>query len=279
MPRLIPHVSDLDREVVPLGDDLAPDCYFRSVVLPPDESIKVELPHFESICVVLSGSVNIQVDRESFEAVGVRANIWSGSADSVYLGTQHSSHITAITPNTEIAIIGGRCEADFAPFRILPAEVETVEVGSVETHSRRRISHILGQNARGRAGNLLVSELYANPGCWSGYPPHKHDEERPPTETQFQEIYHYRFNPPTGFGGQYHYLEGESPSCVMTQNGDTFIVEDGYHPTSTSPGHQGYILTTLVGRHQRSLIQYFDPAHAHLMDKIPGISDMRNKFK
>jgi len=279
MPRLIPHASSADREVVPLGDKLASDCYFRLVKLAPNQSIKVELPAFESICVVLSGSVNVHVAQDSFEAVGVRTNIWAGSADSVYLGTQHISQITTHNSTAEVAIIGGRCEAKYAPFRIPPAAVETVEVGSAETHSLRKISHILGQNARGRAGNLLVSELFATPGCWSGYPPHKHDEERPPEETQFQEIYHYRFSPPSGFGGQYHYHEGESPSCVMTRDGDTFIVEDGYHPTSTSPGHQGYILTTLVGRHQRSLVQYFDPAHAHLMDKIPGISDMRNKFK
>ena len=65
----------------------------------------------------------------------------------------------------------------------------------------------------------------------------------------------------------------------MTKEGDTFIVEDGYHPTAASPGHRGYILTILVGKHQRSLIQYFDPQHEHLMSNIPGISEMRNKFK
>ena len=92
----------------------------------------------------------------------------------------------------EVAVAGGRCAGSFAPFRIEPEAVEMVVVGSAETHSRRRIFHILGQNAAGRAGNLLVSELRADAGCWSGYPPHKHDQERPPTETEFQEIYHYR---------------------------------------------------------------------------------------
>ena len=65
----------------------------------------------------------------------------------------------------------------------------------------------------------------------------------------------------------------------MTRHGDTFIVDDGYHPTATSPGHRGYILTILVGKHQRSLIQYFDPQHDHLMSAIPGIGAMRDKFK
>jgi len=137
----------------------------------------------------------------------------------------------------------------------------------------------LGQNAVGRAGNLLVSELYADPGCWSGYPPHKHDTEQPPNETEFQEVYHYRFRPESGFGAQYGYHSDGEPTVVMTRHGDTFLVDRGYHPTVTSPGHEGYIFTILVGRHQRSLLQFFEPAHAHLLSAIPGIQAMRDKFK
>ena len=155
-----------------------------------------------------------------------------------------------------------------------------VDVGSVATHSRRRIFHILGQGAAGRAGRLLVSELYADPGCWSGYPPHKHDTERPPDETAFEEIYHYRFRPESGFGAQICYeSESAGPHAVMTRHGDTFLIERGYHPTVTSPGCEGYIFTILVGHHQRSLVQFFDPRHRHMMERIPGIQGMRDKFK
>jgi 5-deoxy-glucuronate isomerase len=124
-----------------------------------------------------------------------------------------------------------------------------------------------------------VSELYADPGCWSGYPPHKHDEERPPEESEFQEIYHYRFRPETGFGAQFRYGPDKESRVVMTRHGDTFLVDEGYHPTVTSPGHECYIFTILVGRHQRSLVQSFDPAHRHLMNSIPGLQAMRDKFR
>ncbi|NBW88286.1 MAG: hypothetical protein EBR23_16010 [Planctomycetia bacterium] len=136
--------------------------------------------------------------------------------------------------------------------------------------------------AAGRAGNLLVSELYGDEGCWSGYPPHKHDTENPPEETAFEEIYHYRYRPETGFGAQFRYEDdggGADPEVVMTRHGDTFCVDRGYHPTLRAPGHEGYIFTILVGRHQRSLVQSFEPTHRHLMDKIPGIQAMRDKFK
>ena len=138
-----------------------------------------------------------------------------------------------------------------------------VEVGSHDTHSRRRIFHILGQNGAGRAGSLLVSELYGDPGCWSGYPPHKHDTDRLPVETNHEEIYHYRYRPETGFGAQFRYDAdggGEEPEVVMTRHGDTYCIDHGYHPTLRAPGHEGYIFTILVGRQHRGLVQSFEPS-------------------
>jgi 5-deoxy-glucuronate isomerase len=154
-----------------------------------------------------------------------------------------------------------------------------VDVGSNESKCHRTIYHILGQNGRGRAGNLLVSELYCDAGSWSGYPPHKHDEENMPYESDFEETYHYRFNPENGFGGQFCYVDGHEPEAYMTRSGDTFAFRKGYHPTVTSPGHEEYILTILVGKHQRSLVQNFEEQYRYMIENIPGITDMTDKFK
>lgn len=54
---------------------------------------------------------------------------------------------------------------------------------------------------------------------------------------------------------------------------------DVYHPTVTSPGHEEYILTILVGHHQRSLVQYFKDEYQPLMGAFPGVQDMVDKFK
>jgi len=47
----------------------------------------------------------------------------------------------------------------------------------------------------------------------------------------------------------------------------------------TTPGHEEYIFTILVGKHQRLLVWYFKEEHRHLMGQIPGIQDMVDKFK
>jgi 5-deoxy-glucuronate isomerase len=282
MSRLLVAHDNHNRPLIEPGAETLALAYFNLLRLRAGESQTLAVPHCELLCVVLSGQAEITAGGASFERVGRRANIWDGPADSVYCGTCPQVTVRALRDGTEVAVAGGVCATPFAPFRITPEEVSMVEVGSKETHSRRRIFHVLGQNAAGRAGNLLVSELYGDEGCWSGYPPHKHDTERPPEETDFEEIYHYRYRPESGFGAQFCYQDdggGTEPSVVMTRHGDTFCVDRGYHPTLRAPGHEGYIFTILIGRHQRSLVQYFEPQHTHLMAKIPGIQSMRDKFK
>jgi 5-deoxy-glucuronate isomerase len=279
MPQLIRAGDNRNRPIVEPAKGLMALSHFNLLRLQSGDTHTYTSSGCETLCVVLSGRADIAAGGTEFKNVGRRADIWSGPADSVYCGTSPRVTVRAMRDGTEVAVAGALCTQPFAPFRIAPEEVSMVDVGSPATHSHRRIFHILGQNGAGRAGNLLVSELYADEGCWSGYPPHKHDTERPPEETEFEEIYHYRFRPETGFGGQFCYEPNGEPKVVMTRHGDTFLVDRGYHPTVTSPGHAGYIFTILVGRHQRSLVQSFEPAHRHLMDKIPGIQAMRDKFK
>ena len=283
MPNLIRARNNCNAPIVePGGGGPLTLSYFHLLRLGAGEARTLDVPSCELLCVVLAGRADIAACAREFKSIGQRASIWDGPADSVYCGTCPRITVRAQRDGTEVAVAGGWCEQPFAPFRITPGEVEMVDVGSRETHSHRRIFHILGQKDAGRAGNLLVSELYGDDGCWSGYPPHKHDTERPPEETDFEEIYHYRYRPESGFGAQFCYAAeggGAEPQVVMTRHGDTFLIDRGYHPTLRAPGHEGYILTILVGRHQRSLVQFFEPAHRHLMGKIPGIQAMRDKFK
>lgn len=277
MPKHIRARDNVNRAIVD-DDPALPHVHFNLLNLRPGGAIEQSLPRHESVYVVLSGTADIVVDGERFAAVGRRSDIWSGQADSVYAPPGSTVRIDNATGPVEIAVAGGLCDDDgLKPFRIAPDEVAMVDVGSPDTHSRRRIFHILGQNGQGRAGNLLVSELYADPGCWSGYPPHKHDDDRQ-GETAHDELYHYRYEPGTGFGAQIIYADGRS-ECFMVQDRDTILVDRGYHPTVTSPGHRCYIFTILVGKTQRGLVQHFDDRHAHLMSAIPGIQSMRDKFK
>ena len=279
MAEIIRAFDNVNKPIVPIGTDSLPLTYFNLIRLEQNASHAYELSNYESVAVVLAGSCDIRVGNHTFPSVGQRKDIWSGKADAVYAGPNAAVRILANTAGTEIAIAGGYCPKAFEPFRVRPEDVEMVDVGSVETHTHRQIFHILGHNAAGRAGNLLVSELYADDGCWSGYPPHKHDDEQGDEESSFEELYHYRFEPETGFGGQIVYQPDGTSQAFMTRNGDTLLLDGGYHPTVTSPGHREYIFTILVGRQRRSLIQNFHEDHRHLMEVIPGVAAMVEKFR
>ena len=253
--------------------------HFQLLRLARGEGATLSVAGCELAVVVLSGTCEVQVNSERFAGVGHRPDVWSGAGEVVYVPLGAVVSVVGASEAAEVAVVGGRTREVRQPFRVAPEEVEAVEVGSLETHSRRRIVHLLGQRHAGRVGNLLVSELYADGGCWSGYPPHKHDTENPPEETDFAELYHYRFRPESGFGAQLVYDRSGASEAYVTRSGDTFYFTRGYHPTVTSPGHDEYLLTVLVGRHGRSLIQNFQEEHRGLMAVIPGIDAMRKKFR
>jgi len=279
MPDLIRQFDNSNQPIIVPNKGTLSSTYFNLVRLRRGEECRTRVEGIETLYVVLSGNVDLEVDGALFRGVGQRKDIWSGRADSVYAPTGAAVRLRANSDGTEVAVAGGICDKKHSPFRVLPDEVEMVDVGSVETRSHRRIFHLLGQNGLGRAGNLLVSELYCDDGCWSGYPPHKHDEDQGTTETAHEEVYHYRFRPETGFGAQLCFQPDGSSKCFMTRNGDTFLLDRGYHPTVTSPGHEEYIFTILVGKRNRGLVQHFKEDYHYLMGRIPGIQDMVEKFK
>ena len=47
----------------------------------------------------------------------------------------------------------------------------------------------------------------------------------------------------------------------------------------TSPGHEEYIFTILVGKTTRSLVQNFKDEYRYLTKVIPGVKDMVDNFK
>lgn len=283
MPTIIKSCEDDNKSIVDKDNGVLSMTYFNVVQLGKGERFVNQVDGFETVYVVLRGNCDIKVDDESFTSVGQRKNIWSGNADSVYAPSAAEVQVISNQNGTEIAIAGGKCGVRNEPYRIKPEEVEMVDVGSVETHTHRRIFHILGNKDNGRVGNLLVSELYCDEGCWSGYPPHKHDEDlyngNGYEETGFEEVYHYRFNPTNGFGAQFTFQHSNESRCYMIRNGDTVLIDKGYHPTVTSPGHQVYIFTVLVGHTQRSLVQNFKKEYQYLTESIPGISAMCAKFR
>lgn len=281
MPEHIPCYDNKNKAIVDESNNTVLDTYINRVVLREGEQHVHALAHYESCCTVLEGNCNIQTKHSIYKGVGKRKALFEGKPDSVYVPLHDRAEIVATSPRVEILIAGGRAGNEYKSFRVEPEEVDTVQYGSDETKTHRKIYHILGQKQQGMVDKLLVSELFTvGAGGWSGFPPHKHHVDREGKESNHEEVYFFKFNPEHGFGAQFAYVNDDDfgPVYHIKQN-SVIVLDKGYHPVVAAPGYEMYYFTILVGKTQRSLLQHFHPQHSYQLNTIPGIKDMIQKFK
>jgi 5-deoxy-glucuronate isomerase len=277
----IPPHNNHNKAIVDRDDEKTPLCYFNIVKLTKGESFTSKVEGYETCLVPATGSIDVSVAGQHYEAVGKRMHIWQGEPEGVYVPVGTEVTFICVSDNAEIFISGAKHDEVYEPFVVRESDIDPVQYGSDDTKTHRKIKHILGKAQAGKVGRLLVSELFTvGAGGWSGFPPHKHDTDTLPTESRHDEVYNFRFNPEHGFGAQFITQEGEDMGDVYhIRNSSTIQIEKGYHPCVAGPGYEMYYFTILGGLSQRPLHQNFHPEHVYQLDTIPGMKDMINKFK
>jgi 5-deoxy-glucuronate isomerase len=276
----IPPFDNRNEPIVGVDDPRVPLTYFNIVKLKAGAHFDYRLAGYETCVVPATGTVTVETAGETFADIGTRrADVWDGEPEGVYVPTDTAARITART-DAEVFVAGAKHARTLTPFAVRAADLDLVQYGSDDTKTHRKIKHILGAGHHDRVGRLLVSELFTvGKGGWSGFPSHKHDTDRPPEETRHDECYNFRFRPRHGSGLQMlQALDGEPGEAYHVVDGSTVLIDKGYHPCCVLPGYEMYYFTILGGLSQRSLKQYFQPAHADQLHTIPGIMDMVAKF-
>ncbi len=274
--------DNMNEPVVPAHTPFVPLNYFNIVKLAEGETFEYSVPGFETCIVPATGSVDASTCGETFRSLGNRTeDVWDGEPEGAYIPTGSSVALKCVSEKAEVFVAGAKCDEEFDPFEIRADDLDIVQYGSDDTKTHRKIKHILGQKQHGRVGRLLVSELFTvGTGGWSGFPPHKHDTDRPSQETRHDETYNFRFRPSKGSGLQLLQVGEDGPGeAFHVVDGSTFCIDRGYHPCVVFPGYEMYYFTILGGLSQRGLKQYFQPAHADQIHTIPGLSKMIEKFK
>jgi 5-deoxy-glucuronate isomerase len=106
---------------------------------------------------------------------------------------------------------------------------------------------------------LIAGQTVHADGGWSSYPPHRHDGSG--GEPYFEEIYHYRFDPPAGFGVQAIYADDGLAEANLIRDADTLTIDRGYHPVCAAPGYRFTYFWALCGPAER-FQQVDDPVHS-----------------
>ncbi|HYZ78853.1 MAG TPA: 5-deoxy-glucuronate isomerase [Gaiellaceae bacterium] len=214
----------------------------------------------EIALVPLSGRCRVEAEGERYE-LGGREDVFAGLPWALYLPRDTAYSVEA---EGEVAICGSSCDRRREPVLVRPEEVE-VEVRGAG-NATRQINHILKPEFP--AERLLVVEVFTPSGNWSSYPPHKHDEDRPPEEVVLEETYYFRTG---GFAVQRLYSPRHGLDVTETvRDGDLMLVPFGYHTTAAAHGYDLYYLNALAGD-RRSMAAADDPDLAWIRGAWAGL--------
>ena len=103
--------------------------------------------------------------------------------------------------------------------------------------------------------NLVIGEVINHPGKWSSYPPHDHVQP---------EVYHYRFQPESGFGIS---LIGDEASKVEHRS-TSMVHTNLVHPQCSAPGYAMYYIWMIPHAPKRWMKdRRFEEKHTWLLDE------------
>jgi 5-deoxy-glucuronate isomerase len=219
----------------------------------------------EVALVPLGGRCRVEAEGERFE-LGGRRSVFEGMPWALYLPRDTAYSVEAPGP-LEVAVCGARCDRRLEPVLVRPEDVQ-IEVRGAG-NATRQINHILKPDFP--AERLLVVEVFTPAGNWSSYPPHKHDEDRPPGEVVLEETYYYRTAQPGAFAVQRLYSPRHGVDVTATvRDGDLMLVPFGYHTTCAAHGYDLYYLNALAGD-RRSMASADDPELAWVRPSWGGM--------
>ena len=234
---------------------------FAAYRLDANDAITLQQPGNELCIVVLSGTVTVANQRQTWRDLGDRDSVFDDRAPyAVYLPDGASVIVTAQT-NAEIGVASAPGGAS------LPARV--IEPSAMKRFSRGRglnerfVCDILPESVP--ATHLLVVEVRTPSGHSSSYPPHKHDTDDLPQESALEETYYHRLKPSQGFAFQRVYTDDRSiDESLAVEDHDVVLVPRGYHPVVVPYGYESYYLNVMAGA-KREWHFKNDPAHEWML--------------
>lgn len=237
---------------------------FEVFKLQKGQTLKKETQNEEVCIVLLSGRANIHTQEKQFDNIGKRMSVFEWIPPySVYVPSSDLYEVEALT-ELEIAVCSAPGKGTYEARLIGPEDVGVEKRGSGNV--TRHIHDILPEQAD--ADSLLVVEVLTPQGSWSGFPPHKHDQNNLPEESYLEETYYHKINPEQGFAFQRVYTDNLSlDEKMIVQNNDAVLVPEGYHPVAAPPGYDVYFLNVMAGP-VRAWKFKNDPNHEWILENI-----------
>jgi 5-deoxy-glucuronate isomerase len=219
----------------------------------------------ELIVLPLAGGCRVEADGQSFELAG-RESVFTRVTDFAYVPREAHAAISS-ERGGRFALCLSKARRRL-PARYGPAEDVPIELRGAGLASRQ-VNNFAAPHGFG-ADRMIAVEVLTPGGCWSSYPPHKHDVDDGEVEIALEEIYYFEVQDgPGGPGFGYQRVYGSGPGREIdvlheVRQGDTILVPHGYHgPSMAAPGYHLYYLNIMAGEAEERAWRFTDdPAHA-----------------
>ncbi|MDX2226558.1 MAG: 5-deoxy-glucuronate isomerase [Verrucomicrobiae bacterium] len=217
---------------------------FEAYTLRSGQSLSRTTEGNEVCLVVLTGRVTVVSGPDRWENIGERMSVFEGKRPYAVLLPPGREWTVEPLTDAEVAVCSAPAEKKTPARLITPGQMSVEHRGA--GNMTRVVHNILPENEP--AESLLVVEVFVNDGCWSGYPPHKHDESNLPVESYLEETYYHKLNPADGFALMSAYKsDGTMDEGIVVRDGNAVLVPCGFHPLVAPPGHKVYFINVMAG--------------------------------
>jgi len=248
-----------EREVLP-GPDSTQWLGVRSVRLSEGEhTLTAGGPGAEVGVVLLAGQVEVKRGDVTF-SLGPRQDPISELPWAAYLPVGAGEVTVRVDAPAWLCLAWAEGKEGFSPKRVTPADVQLEARG--EGVTLREVRHVLEQE--GEANRLLLVEVITPGGHWSSFPPHRHDEMRPPALYAMEEAYLFAIAPRGHRALMGTWTDAGEAKAFAVGDGDLVMVRRGYHTVSAAPGSTLYYLNAMAGP-ERVWTPQFQPGYEHLV--------------
>ena len=217
----------------------------------------------ECVLDVFAGTAAIEAGGKSFPTVGGRKDVFSGAPSVVYIPPRCDFQVRA-AEKFQAGLFFAPATRQAEPRLVEGSSVVTRQVG--EGCFQRTVHTAIGEELP--AERVLAGETMNAPGCWSSFPPHKHDRWDAPREAPLEEVYYFQIQPANGFGFIWTYTAEGDPdgfnNVFVVENGDTVLLPKGYHPVVAAPGCRLHYTWVLAGEQRRYGAWAEDPKYSAL---------------
>ncbi len=212
------------------------------------EEIEIYNDDKETGVVILSGKYLVNFEDDKIEVTGERISVFDSDGHVIYIPRQYKGKLTAKSELLDFVIISTYAERKLRPF--VKQDGFHKEQRGKKEYKRTVVDLLAEEDA---TDSLFIGETFHIDGVWSGYPPHKHDQDIAGIESKNEEMYFVKVRPTTGFGVFISYVNKNEKQSRIVEDEDFIYVKEGYHAILSAPEHEFYYLWAASSRNKKFL--------------------------